>query len=210
MNDEVMSPEQTRHAFEEFWFRNNIAFLLRYWHTATESLERVTSDPDTFAEFQGEANPRYVEAVVTNHLEHHNYSGVLLAYAAFEEFMDTLTTNLGRERGASIQLKGLRERGVKRYKKYLRQVCTEAEYGSIDWDFLEDFGVVRNAIIHGNGNKGRLSKPKELELVVDRRGGLSFKHRVRLVVSKQFVIACIDTVRNTALAIHRLAEPSAI
>ncbi len=207
----AQTPEEMRHAFEEIWIRNNLGFLARYWHTAGEALKRVTAAPEEFAEFrESDSPPQYVDAVVESHLEHHNYSGVLLAYAVFDEFMTVLTANLGRACDAPIMPNELRDRGVRRYKKYVHQVCRiPVDSVAIDWSLLEDMATVRNAIIHANGNKGLLGNPKELEAVVRRRNpALSFKHAVRLNVSDEFVVTCIGAIRSTALAVHRLAGPS--
>lgn len=147
--------------------------------------------------------------MLASHLEHHSYTGVLLTYAVFDEFMATLTSKLGLSQGAPIVPGDLRDRGVRRYKKYVHQVCRIAPgKGRIDWGFLEDFATVRNAIIHANGNKSLLSTPRDLEQVVARRSGmLDFKHEVKLRVSPEFVTMCMTSTRDTALAINDMAHP---
>jgi hypothetical protein len=128
LGEHEASAEDTRRAFEAFWIRNNSAFLLRYWHTAGEALQTVVSDPNSFTEFKGSDSPeQYINAVVHGHLEHHNYSGVLLAYAVFDEFMVSMTAQLGRTRDAPIPPSDLRDRGVKRYKKFVHKVCRVSE-----------------------------------------------------------------------------------
>ena len=211
MEDEVHSPDEMRHAMDEIWIQNNLGFLARYWHTAGEALKRVTENPESFTEFRrNDSPPQYVAAVVENHLENHNYSGVLLAYAIFDEFLNVLAGNLGRAVDAPINPGELRDRGVRRYRKFVHKVCRVPMEGtSIDWSFLEDLATVRNAIIHANGNKSLLSSPKELEQVVARRSpNLTFTHGVRLVVSDAFVVRSIEVIRDSALAVHALAGPT--
>lgn len=213
MTDKVQSPEEMLVAFERFWIQNNVGFLARYWHTATEALKRVAADPEGITEFDGEPlGAKYVAAVVDNHLEHHNNAGVLLTYAVFDEFMAVLTRKLGKVREAPIAPNDLRDRGVRRYKKFVHQVCrVGVEDAGIDWQFLQDLSIVRNAIIHANGNKSLLGNPAELEGVVQRRSpDLSFKHESRLIVSNEFVVKSLVVVRHAALTVNRLTAPEKV
>jgi len=211
VNQNRQTPDQIRHVMEEIWVRNNLGFLARYWHTASEALQKVTEDPGGFSEFRrDDSPPQHIAAVVESHLEHHNYSGVLLAYASFDEFLSVLAGNLGRATDAPIEPNDLRDRGVRRYKKFVHKVCRiPVDQIAIDWPFLEDFSAVRNAIIHANGNKSLLGNSKELERVVARRSpSLSFKHQTKLVVADSYVVECIEAIRDTAVAVHALAKPS--
>jgi hypothetical protein len=99
-------------ALQEFWIRNNISFLVRYWTTATAALDRVKGDPENFKEFQVTGTePEYVEAVLSNHKEHLCYSGVLLTYATMDEFLTVLAKDLGRIHNVRILPSDLKDRG---------------------------------------------------------------------------------------------------
>lgn len=208
MNEEKPTSEESLGALESVWISNNSSFLLRYWYTAGEALRKVASDPESFAEFrQDDSPPAYVESVIETHIAHHNYSGVLLAYSVFDEFMASMTSRLGRVCEAPIPPNDLRDRGVKRHKKYVHRVCrVPHEKGGIDWAFLEDFATVRNAIIHANGNASLVQNRSALEAVVARQAPrLAFRHSQKLVVEDEFVIACMSATRNAALAVNTLA-----
>jgi hypothetical protein len=190
---------------DEFWIRNNISFLTRYWATASEALRAVAAEPARATEFRDRDDlPGYAGAVIEGHLEHHHYSGVLLAYSTFDEFMIVLTERLGINHKAPITPNDLRDRGVRRYRKFVHQVCgIDADRVVIDWGFLEDFAVVRNAIIHANGNRSHLSNAKQLEQVVERRSpALGFKHEVKLVVTEEYVRQCLVTVLRAAMSLN--------
>lgn len=135
---------------------------------------------------------------------------MLLTYALFDEFMVVLTRKLGRARGAVIKPSDLRDRGIRRYEKFIHKVCqvsrNEAE---IDWGFFRDFAVVRNAIIHANGNQSLARAPQELEqIAMQRMPLLSFKHKVKVVVTQDFVQACIAATHKTALSVNALVADS--
>jgi hypothetical protein len=198
------------YGMQKFWIVNNMGFLFRYWSTARESLEKVMSEPEAFTEFMGDSKQEtLVRGIVSDHLEHHNYSGVLLTYAILDEFMITLSKDLGRAKGAPIVPGDLRDRGIKRYKKFIHQVCgVQPDEIDIDWSFLEDLAEVRNAIIHANGNKSLLGDPKKLERVVDHHAPfLQLKHsRVKLVITDDFVKKAMSATQVAALELNEVAS----
>ena len=186
------------------WVRNNVAFLVRYWWTAKDALNRVKERPDSFDEFKdNDLGPGYVAAVLSGHLEHHNYSAVLLAFASLEEFLTVLCADLGALRGVTVDLSDLKDRGVSRFRKFIHKVCgVTPESIEIDWAFLERLAVVRNCIVHANGNKGRLADPKSLDRVAaDHPAELSFRHNAKLVISDDFVTRCFSATERTSLAV---------
>jgi hypothetical protein len=205
-NEEQSSAEMYR-VLQGWWIQNNTDFLHRYWSTAATALEHVVDAPENYAEFLKESDNRHITAAIASHREHHNFSGVLLTYAVFDEFMAILTKDLGRSRDARIDPGDLRDRGVKRYRKFVCQVCNISEEQlAIDWEFLEDFATVRNAIVHANGNKTLLRDATQLNHVVHRHPDLlGFKNESKLTVSDAFVIRCIKTTHDTALALAAAA-----
>ena len=109
---------------QAIWVRNNVAFLVRYWWTAKDALHRVKESSESFDEFKdNDLGPGYVNAVLSGHLEHHNYAGVLLAFANFEEFLSVLCADLGALRRISVEPSDLKDRGVSRFRKYIHKVC---------------------------------------------------------------------------------------
>lgn len=192
-------------AMQEFWIRQNISFLARYWTTATEALCQVKNNPPNFKEFQiaGE-EPHYVEAILSTHKDRLCYSGVLLTYATMDEFLSVLVREVGRVHDIKILPSDLKDRGVKQYKKYIHDVCSVDPLNfNVDWEFLQDFSVIRNSIIHANGNKSLLSTPKKLDgLVAKYPNELSYEHDVKLVVSEEFVARCIAKTSESARRIN--------
>ena len=191
---------------QAFWVQNNIAFLTRYWWTAKAALERVKESPESFDEFKdNDLGHEYVDTVLAGHLEHHNYAGILLAFASFEEFFTVLSADLDVLRDVSVDLSDLKDRGVSRYRKFIHKACqVTREELEIDWMFLEQFSVIRNCIVHANGNKGRLADAKALDKIVAAYPAeLSYNHGVKLVVSNAFVTRCIRTTEQASLALIR-------
>lgn len=192
--------------FKHFWIRNNISFLTRYWLTATAALEGVNADPESFEEFQiTGTDPRYVETILSSHKQHHCYSGVLITYATLDEFLAVLAKDVGRLHNIRIAPSDLKDRGVRQYKKYIHDVCpVDPNDLNIDWTFLHDFSLVRNSIIHANGNKLLLNTSEKLDAVVAKYPGeLSFKHEAKLVVEDEFVARCIAKTSESATRINR-------
>lgn len=192
-------------AMQELWIRQNISFLARYWTTATEALHLVKNDPQSFKEFQiAGKEPHYVEAILSTHKDRLCYSGVLLTYATMDEFLTALAKEVGRMHDIKILPSDLKDRGVKQYKKYIHDVCSIDPLNlKADWKFLQDFSVVRNAIIHANGNKSLLSTPKKLDaLIAKYPRELSYEHGVKLVINEEFVARCITNTSETAMSIN--------
>jgi hypothetical protein len=193
--------------FRKFWIRNNVAFLARYWTTACTALDRVVHDPKSYKEFEvNGTDAGYVNAVVSGHKERLGYSGVLLAYATLEEFLNFLTKDIGSVSNTKIRPCDLKDTGMKRYRKYIHEVCLiDSNDLNVAWCFLQDFSVVRDSIIHANGNKALLSSPNRLDAVVEKYAGeLSFQHTSKLVVSDPFVERCISKTLESATKINSL------
>jgi len=196
---------------QAWWITNNLSFLTRYWYTAKAALRRVSEEPETFEEFEANGVGRsYVDAVISSHLEHHNYAALLLAFASFEEFFSTLCVELGRAHGVSIEPSDLKDRGVQRFRKFIHKVCQVSERDlQIDWVFLQQFAAVRNCLVHANGNRGRLSDPKSLDRVVAAYPEeLAYIHGVKLKLSDDFVGRCIRETERASLALvhHVIAQ----
>lgn len=201
-----MDSTNNRLAMDAVWVRNNVAFLVRYWWTARDALNRVKETPEAFDEFKdNEHGPRFVESVVSGHLANHNYAGVLLAFASFEEFFMVLCAELGALRGVSVDLSDLKDRGVPRFRKYVHKVCRLTTVDlQVDWPFLEQFSIVRNCIVHANGNRGRLAGPTSLDRVVAAHPKeLSYEHDVKLVISDAFVSRCFRATEEAPLELIR-------
>jgi len=192
-------------AMQEIWIRQNISFLARYWTTATEALRLAKNDPHNFKEFQiAGAEPHYVEAILSSHKDRLCYSGVLLAYATMDEFLSVLAKEVGRIHDIKILPSDLKDRGVKQYKKYIHDVCAVSPLNlKVDWEFLQDFSVIRNAIIHANGNKTLLSTPKKMDILVAKYPKeLSYEHDIKLVIDEEFVARCITKTSESARRIN--------
>lgn len=193
------------YAMQEVWIRQNVSFLARYWTTATEALSLVRDDPQNFKEFQiAGAETYYVEAILSSHKDRLCYSGVLLAYATMDEFLSVLTKEVGRKHDIKTIPSDLKDRGVRQYKKYIHDVCAVAPLNlKVDWEFLQDFSIVRNAIIHANGNKTLLSTPKKMDILVAKYPKeLSYEHDVKLVIDAEFVARCITKTSESARSIN--------
>lgn len=200
-------------AMQEFWIRQNMSFLARYWTTATEALARVKGDAENFKEFQiAGKEPHYVEAILSSHKDRLCYSGVLLTYATMEEFLAVLAKEVGRMHDIKILPSDLKDRGVKQYKKFIHDVCSVDPVNlNVDWEFLQNFSIVRNTIIHANGNKSLTSAPNKLDaLVAKYPGELSFEHSVKLVISEEYVARCIEKTSESARSINAYLRSRAV
>lgn len=194
------------HSFRRFWIKNNVSFLVRYWVTACEALERVKKDPRSYREFEkNQEHKEYIAAVLASHVEHHCYAGVLLSYAMMDEFLSFLTKDLGHLLNIRINQSDLKDKGVRMYRKYIEQVCSaDPSEVKIDWNFLEDFSEVRNAIIHANGNTALLRSRTKIETIVGKyRGELSFEHSTKLVIESVFVDRCVTKTFESAMNLSK-------
>ena len=195
-----------------WWIRTNTSVLASYWYTTRQALQKVPSDPEAFAEFNGgEVEERFINAAVSNHLERHNYAGVLLCYALFDEFMLGLTDRLGKRDRAPITPRARKKTvGFQDYKKFVEDFCEgEPRQVEIDWGFLADFAEIRHTIIHANGLLKNHRNPDLIARIVKNRSPhLSIKHGGRLVVTEDYVADCVVVVRQTAQAVHGLGAPS--
>lgn len=117
--------------------------------------------------------------------------------------MVVITKMIAKTYRASINAADLKDRGVRRYRKFVHHVCGVPESVlDIDWVFLEDFSTVRNALIHANGNLGLTSNRREMEVVLARYPKLlGLRHSAKIEVSAEFVVQCMVATRAAALAL---------
>lgn len=195
-----------------WWVTNNLSFLTGYWNTAQHALRRVVEAPETFPEFEANGLDRaYVEAVISGHLETHNYASLLLVFANWEEVFTVLCTDLGRTRGVAIEPSDLRDRGVQRFHKFIYKACLVNETDlKIDWAFLRRLATIRNCLIHSNGSRGRSADPKSLDAVVEAYPSeLVYLQGGKLRVSDEFVARSIrETGRASMNVVNYLIAQS--
>ncbi len=202
-----------KQTMQAWWISNNLSFLTRYWHTAKAAMVRVADAPETFEEFRLHGGDRaYVDAVLSNHLDHHNSAAVLLVFANFEEFFSALCVDLATVHGVATETSDLKDRGVQRFKKFIHKVCQVSEEElEINWAFLRDLSVVRNCLVHANGNRSQFSDKKTLDRVLEAYPNeLSYAHKVKLRISDEFVVRCIRETERASLSLvdHLTAQPN--
>ena len=198
MNDQY----QALLKWQETWVSVNSSFLGRYFDTTNTALQNITEKPEEYEEFQEHGlEPQYVQSVISNHISHHR--GVLLAYANFDEFFTKISKALGAHVDCPVDLGDLKDRGFKRFKKYIHKACkVPTDEVQIDWDFLADFSEVRNSIIHANGNRIYLNSADKLDSIVNKYPDLlSYSSGVKLVVDNNYVFRCIAEVRIGATSL---------
>ena len=189
----------------EWAIEHNMNLLDWYWTNMTEALDHMKESPERFSGLTHDSIRIDSESIIEGHEEQLCYSGVLLAYAHLDEYLFSLCGKLGEQLEITTELSDLRDRGVRRYKKFIEKFCSiEPPTIPINWPFLFDFSIVRDSVVHANGRIDLLRNPQKLKGAVERWPKLlHFKHNgMKLVVERDFVSKCNDAVHAAAKKIN--------
>jgi len=188
-----------------FSARNNYSFLARFMLTVSESLEKAVQNPEFhygFQEYGAEEN--YVKSVLDGHREKLNFAGILLTYANFEEWLLFDINTLGKAYGCNLKLSDLNGSFIERCKKFIYKLCNiDSKELLVDWDSISDFIVVRNLIVHSNGNLTYANNREKINNVIKKYDGeLSLKSDTRLVVHPKYVNRVMNLAKDTIVALN--------
>jgi len=192
-----------------FSARNNYSFLARFMVTVAESLEKVGRNPEDHYEFQAYGSKEnYVKTVLGGHHEKLNFSGILLAYASFEEMFLFDVKDLGKACGCNLKLSDLSGSFVERCKKYIHKLCkVEPKELKIDWESIMDFATIRNFIVHSNGNITHATSREKIKKIIKKYDSeLALKHDTKLVIYPKYVNRVMNLAKDTTVAINEYIE----
>ena len=127
-------------------------------------------------------------------------------YGVFEFFMTTLCKEL-EEHTVGPRLKDLRGEGIRRASLYLTKVARIDFPDSDEWQRLLLYGLLRNALVHSQGDLSANQDLPAIKQLQAREGTFEFESRDSAVVlGPAFTPRFLDTVTGFAETLDRKLE----
>jgi len=120
-------------------------------------LKALKEEDDLFEEFNYESDWKATEGLVDIYYD----SFIMSMYSFTEKKMYILSNFLSQSQ--NVKLGDIAGKGIFKYKKYLEKVC-DIDFKPIekDWDSLQQFNVLRNHLVHAEGNRSLLNGNQQL------------------------------------------------
>ena len=183
----------------------NCNSLIRYHITTTEALKAINKNPNEFSEFSDEDSLIDVDQYIDFYLVQHNYSSLLLTYATFEEIILGSLEDLKRLSDTNIDICDIKgDNAIRKYKNLVEKHCRISSHElSIDWLFFEDFLILRNFIIHANGNLSKAKNKSRVMLSITRSDNkIRLESSNKLIVEDIYVFQCLTKTKKTSALIN--------
>lgn len=121
----------------------------------------------------------------------------LTLYSIFEHALDDLCSIIKSELNLKLSPTELRDRGIIRSETYLRKIAQlDFPADSEEWKDAKVANSIRNCLTHAAGIIDDYSKPEEIRSIVRSDANLSeLEGEGRLVISKEYVLSTVGTVR---------------
>lgn len=89
------------------------------------------------------------------------------AYGTFEQYINSICLHDAKQR-AGVGLRDLRGEGIHRARLYLTKVAGKAFPDTPEWRDLCDYGLLRNALLHADGDLSANTKAPSIEQLAGR------------------------------------------
>ena len=143
---------------------------------------------EVFDEQKAEANDIYPQIA--------RASLFAMAYGIFEDFMVSLCKHSERHLHGP-GLRDLRGEGIVRARLYLTKVARVDCPNTQEWKDLTDYGLLRNALLHAQGDISNSDKAQSIEGLAKRTGTFVIKaNRTKITLSRPFNGTFMKTVEN--------------
>jgi hypothetical protein len=120
------------------------------------------------------------------------------AYGIFENFINTICKQLHSQGYVhGLALKDLRGEGIHRGKLYLTKVAQITLPDTTEWRDLNDYGLLRNALVHAQGDLAENDKLARIEQFQKRVGTFEIRPAtLRAVLLKPFNPKFLDLIQT--------------
>lgn len=126
-------------------------------------------------------------------LKNLRYSAVVSVYSFLEVALNDLCAYLKRAMGLLLDLGDLTGDGIMRAKVFLIKVCkVDFPEKSNEWQEIMKLNLVRNCIVHTQGDVRCVSSPTKLKDVVRNTKGLKIDNDIFLLIDSSYIVTAIE------------------
>ncbi len=183
----------------------NCNFLARYHITTAEALKSIIENPEEFSEFSDKESILDVDKYIDFYLVQHNYASLLLAYATFEETIVNATEDLRKLTDTEKELDSIKaDDSIEKYKKFIGRHCgIDHQQLPINWGFFKSFAVIRNFIIHANGNLSQAkNKDRVKSAIANTNNRTKLESSNKLIIESSYIYQCLTETKKLSYLIN--------
>ncbi len=137
-------------------------------------------------------------------LRMHRYSSLLTSYAYLENSMDKLCKKYFDSMDLPLKPSDLTGDGIVKFKLYLEKLAKiDFAPANKQWSHLSSLNLIRNCIIHADGDANQVKQPKRIITLVNSTKDLSFIEEHLVMMEASYVHTTIDTIE---IFLHHIFE----
>lgn len=161
----------------------------------------TTEMEDQIGEYFGEEHQR-IEGLF---LKNFRYSVVVTIYSFLETTLNDLCYHLCRSKKLLLALDEIKGDGIERARLYLQKVCLiNFPDNSHEWQEIQKFNLIRNCIVHTEGNVEEIKSPDKLKRVIRSTKGVCLDPQIQRFVhiEKAYIPSIICCIENFINNVH--------
>ncbi|MFA6411571.1 MAG: hypothetical protein WCW53_02670 [Syntrophales bacterium] len=185
---------------EDKFARDIIKLSERYEEEISE--KNLTQEmKEEVAAYFGEEQSRFEELFLKNF----RYSIIVTIYSFLETTLNDLCHHLYHSKKSLLTLDEVKGTGIERARLYLQKVCLiDFPEKSHDWQKIQKFNLVRNCIVHAEGNVEEVKSPEKLKKIIKNTRGISLYPSIQrfLRIENDYIPSIIFCIEKFIDKIH--------
>lgn len=133
-------------------------------------------------------------------LRMHRYSAILASYAYLENSMSKICTGHHDTMKLPLEPSEIKGEGIVKFKLYLEKLA-KRDFKTVNkqWSHLTTLNLIRNCIVHADGDANLIKSPKKLIDTVRNNQNLSFIEEQLIMMDATYIHSTIDTIESFLL-----------
>jgi hypothetical protein len=139
------------------------------------------------------------------------YSVVVSLYSFLESALSSLCNKLRKTKEIDLEPEDLRGEGIHRACLYLQKVCKiNFPEQTHEWQEIIKLAIVRNCIVHAQGNIRQVSSKSKIENIINNSNHLALAGDTYIEVSREYMESSIELIEEFLRILHAEAfnEPN--
>lgn len=152
-------------------------------------------------EYFGEEHARIEDIFIKNL----RYSVIVTIYSFLETTLNDLCRYLHHSKNLSLTLDEVKGDGIERAKLYLQKVCLiNFPEKSHEWQEIQKFNLIRNCIVHAEGNVEEVASPTKIKRIIKNTKGLSLDRSIERFVRIEgdYILSIIFCIEKFIEIVH--------
>ena len=140
-------------------------------------------------------------------LRMHRYSVILASYAYVENSMSKLCNKYYDSMNLPLKPFEVSGDGIVKFKLYLEKLA-KIDFKTINkqWSHLTTLNLIRNCIVHADGDASLIKKSTKLIGIIDSSKDLSFIEEQLIMMDDSYIYSTVDTIQSFLLHLFEAGQ----